>query len=368
MTKVFISLIGKELFYFKNSSKTKFKGMHYLRTFYTLTKNFDDFEQNVINFKDHKFYYFTLFINNKEREFYTKNIEVYTNWTNALRKAVNVRYLNDHYELLLTTYTGNYVCIKKGRELVNNRTVSIKIYSKAEIMKEQKKYDMLIKEKDILFNSNHKNIVKLYEFFEDLTYIYLIFEYLENENLFNYINNNKEQIQLEQSINIIKQLCEGMNYLHSNGIVHRDIKPHNICLTGDMIVKIIDFNFSCVIGENEFVNEPYGTLLFAPPEILLKYQYNKKVDIWSLGVTIYFLFFKQFLFKDEKSLANVVLNPMSVDVDVCSGEKFKNESMNNNEKYVTSLMEDLLTKCLKIDSKRRYNITEILNHVIFKSC
>ena len=65
-------------------------------------------------------------------------------------------------------------------------------------------------------------------------------------------------------------------------------------------VKFIDFGLSRVIGRYETCNDPYGSLLFQAPEMLLGYEYDFKVDIWSLGVTIYFMLFKELPFEDKK--------------------------------------------------------------------
>ena len=83
-----------------------------------------------------------------------------------------------------------------------------------------------------------------------------------------------------------------MYYLHSYGIVHRDIKLENILMvdtTNESELKLVDFGLSIILGPNETATDPFGTLSYVAPEVLLQKPYGKNVDLWSLGIIIYIL-------------------------------------------------------------------------------
>ena len=92
--------------------------------------------------------------------------------------------------------------------------------------------------------------------------------------------------------NIAYQIADALLYLKKYGIIHRDLKPENILIDkiGDKIeLRLMDFGLSKIIGNNEKVNEGYGTMAFASPEIISRKPYDDRVDIWSLGVIMYYL-------------------------------------------------------------------------------
>jgi serine/threonine protein kinase len=97
-------------------------------------------------------------------------------------------------------------------------------------------------------------------------------------------------------------------YLHSFGIAHRDLKPENILMDSDSdsaSLKIVDFGLSRIIGPNETSYEPFGTLSYVAPEVLLQKAYGKEVDIWSLGVIMYLFCARVLPFddSDDKEIA-----------------------------------------------------------------
>ncbi len=144
---------------------------------------------------------------------------------------------------------------------------------------------------------NHPNVVKLIEYFEDHQYFYLVLEYVPGKDLFNFISTNKLEERHVQYL--FKQIVKGMRYLHEVlGILHRDIKLENIMMSnetmsaflmGQAIPKFIDFGLSKVLLSDERSSDPYGTLMYCSPEIILGKPHFKSTDIWSLGIVLYVL-------------------------------------------------------------------------------
>jgi serine/threonine protein kinase len=98
-------------------------------------------------------------------------------------------------------------------------------------------------------------------------------------------------------------MCTAIFYLHSFGIAHRDLKPENILMEDDSETagcKIVDFGLSKIIGPNEQSLDPFGTLSYVAPEVLLQKKYGKEVDVWSLGVISYLLLSRVLPFDDEE--------------------------------------------------------------------
>eukprot|EP00826_Nyctotherus_ovalis_P020518 TRINITY_DN16458_c0_g1_i2.p3 TRINITY_DN16458_c0_g1~~TRINITY_DN16458_c0_g1_i2.p3 ORF type:complete len:177 (+),score=60.40 TRINITY_DN16458_c0_g1_i2:1999-2529(+) len=138
----------------------------------------------------------------------------------------------------------------------------------------------------------HKNIMQLYEVFENADSIYLVLEYLGGGNLYSYAKEHNFEVPELLSKQLIKSVAEVLNYLHTYGIIHRDIKPDNVVLTSSAEAseaKIVDFGLARILEPNEMAAEPVGTLCYAAPEILAGKKYDKSVDMWSLGILMYWL-------------------------------------------------------------------------------
>ena len=146
-------------------------------------------------------------------------------------------------------------------------------------------------------------IIKLYDIYESNNNIYVMMEYCKNGNLFNYFNNNYYKLDENLAKKIIYKLLLVTNFIHSLGIIHRDIKLGNILLFGEFKdnIRLIDFGLSTILGPNEKSIEPCGTLAFAAPELLKEKPYSKSVDLWSIGIVTFFLLCGYLPSDDENS-------------------------------------------------------------------
>ena len=149
-----------------------------------------------------------------------------------------------------------------------------------------------IKEIKILSSLNHPNIIKFKEAFYDKSSksINLVLEFPDNGNLSNKINFAlKNKMHMEECIiwNVLTQILHGLNYLHHNGICHRNLISKNIFLNKNRTVKISNFAASCILGKNKMLTEQVGTPFYTAPEIWNEQPYNYKCDIWSVGCIIY---------------------------------------------------------------------------------
>lgn len=159
--------------------------------------------------------------------------------------------------------------------------------------------DKVISEINILQKMDHLHIIKLYEYKFEGNYIILITEYCKDKDLEVWIHKEKN---IDEIKNVIEQIVTGIEYMHNNHILHRDIKSQNILLH-DNIIKICDFGFSTMIKENnQMFNTVCGTPLFMSPELLFLKPYTIKSEIWALGILFYMILYKSHPFGKLSSI------------------------------------------------------------------
>jgi serine/threonine protein kinase len=150
--------------------------------------------------------------------------------------------------------------------------------------------DKVVSEIHILQCMKHKHIIGLYEYRFDGDYLLLVTEYCKDGDLEAWM---KKEHDMNERMDIMGQIIQGMDYLHQNGILHRDIKPKNILLH-EGVIKICDFGFSTMIKEyNQLFNTICGTPLYMSPELLFMQPYTMKSDIWALGILFYVIIYKR---------------------------------------------------------------------------
>ena len=208
---------------------------------------------------------------------------------------------------------------------------------------------------EILKICQHPNIIHLYEVFENEEFFYIIMEYCAGGDLFSYLEKRHFHIREDRACQIIHKILTALYYIHSYGIIHRDIKPENILMTSldnNADIKILDFGLSKILGPGEYCIEPYGTLSYVAPEVLLEKSYNKQVDLWSLGITTYLIVGGSLPFdhiKNDKEIARQTIN---------DPPPFKG----NVWKRVSEEAIDFIKKLLVKDPEKRMNIKEALEH------
>lgn len=178
-----------------------------------------------------------------------------------------------------------------------------------------------------LFSIHNPNIARFYKTEIIDGEFCVIGEYINGQTLEEYLKNNA-QLSDETVFSMILQLCNGLEEIHNNGLVHRDINPHNIMITDDGILKIIDFGISRIVKSNRNKDtEILGTVGYTAPEQFGFKQTDRRADIYSLGV-----------------LMNVM----------------KTGSL-PGEKNAGGHIGDIVSKCTQTDEKRRYaNVDELV--------
>ena len=260
-------------------------------------------------------------------------------------------FIQKDYEIKDIIGIGTFGEVKLGVNKKTKEKVAIKIIDKEKMIAYQN-IERIKREFSIIKELDHINIIKTYSITEDPKKFYIIMEYCEKGELFNYIIKNKRLKENEASF-FFYQIINGIEYIHSKNIVHRDMKPENILLNKDNLIKIIDFGLSNYYNENMLLSTLCGSPSYSSPELLSGEKYNGfSVDIWSIGVTLYAMIYGCLPFGDKN---NKIL--------------FKKISECNigypNYSCVSLVAKDLLKKILIKDPKKRLNLNQIKQHPFY---
>ena len=244
--------------------------------------------------------------------------------------------------------SGNYSKVYKAIDSNTCEFIAIKKINKTKLSSGL--INRFTKEIDILKSINHNNIISIKDSIINDKHIFIITEYCNGGSLKDKINT----IESENDVRtIIRQIVDGIVYLDNIGILHRDIKPDNILLTDESIVKIIDFGFSSNDKNIDMYSTICGTPMYMSPELLQNKQYTKKSDIWSLGIIAYELFHHKHPFGTPKNIIELLDNIN------------KNEILYKSN--ISSHLLDFIDSILKINPAERASLTTINNHPWFIS-
>lgn len=240
--------------------------------------------------------------------------------------------------------------VRKALHLESGEFRAVKIVYKHECSAEEQK--KILKEVDILKQLDHPNIIKIYEFFEDTKFMYIIMELAQGGELFDKIQ-NVHHFSERKAAEIFQQVLSGVNYLHKHNIVHRDLKPENILFDGE-ILKIVDFGTSRNFDNKKKMKNCHGTPYYIAPEVLNE-SYNEKCDVWSCGVILYILLSGVPPFNganDDEILDSVMKGKYTFDIP-----EFR---------ALSSYAKQLIRKMLTYNPKDRISIDEALADEWFK--
>ncbi|CBZ23826.1 putative protein kinase [Leishmania mexicana MHOM/GT/2001/U1103] len=192
------------------------------------------------------------------------------------------------YVIRETIGRGSFGKVKKGRHVHTGEYVAIKILNRQKL-KSANMDKKIHREIEILQLFSHPNICRLYEVISTPTDMYLIMEYVEGGELYDYIV-QKGRVRESEARYIFQQIVCAIEYCHHFRVVHRDLKPENILLGTGLQVKLIDFGLSNITKDGEFLATSCGSPNYAAPEVISgKLYFGPEVDVWSCGVILYAL-------------------------------------------------------------------------------
>ncbi len=178
---------------------------------------------------------------------------------------------------------GGWSIVYKGMHSILNFPVAIKML-KHNMAMDSEFLEKFRHEAKTIARLNHPNIVKVYDIEELYRTVFIIMEFLEGFSL-KYRLINMPKLSLPGMLDIILQVCSGLEYAHKQGIIHQDIKPGNIFLQPDGQAKIVDFGLACPRGNIDF--DMPGTPFYMSPEQIQGEPVDERTDIYSLGIMVH---------------------------------------------------------------------------------
>jgi len=196
--------------------------------------------------------------------------------------------LGNRYQLIQAIGNGGMAVVYHARDLMLERPVAIKIlrqdFSRDEAFRERFRL-----EAKAAANLSHPNIVTVHDFGFDSDRLYLVMEYVPGTDLKSILK-SRVRLPIEEAVNIIIQAASGIGYAHRAGLIHCDVKPHNMLVTPDQRVKVTDFGIAramASIQPDEKHEVVWGSPLYFSPEQAAGNAPSPASDVYSLGVVLY---------------------------------------------------------------------------------
>jgi len=208
--------------------------------------------------------------------------------------------LSNRYQLLQAIGTGGMAVVYRARDMLLERPVAIKVlrenYSRSEDFRERFK-----QEAQAAANLSHPNIVTVHDFGLDQGRLFLVMEYIGGTDL-KAIIKQRGRLELDEAVGLMVQACAGIGYAHRAGIVHCDVKPHNMLVTPDQRLKVADFGIARALSSikpDEQHDVIWGSPLYFSPEQAAGLPPMPASDVYSLGLVLYEMLTGQLPFQSE---------------------------------------------------------------------
>lgn len=195
--------------------------------------------------------------------------------------------LDDRYQLAERLGEGGMAEVYRAEDIRLGRPVAVKIL-RQQYSNETNLLRRFINEARSIAGFSHPNVVSVYDVGRDKRYYYIVMEYVPGEDLRQRLE-REERLSVDQALDIVQQMAQGIGYAHQRGLVHRDIKPGNILITEKGHVKVADFGIAKALA-SAGLTEPgvvWGTTAYLSPEQVRGEQATTESDVYAMGIVLY---------------------------------------------------------------------------------
>lgn len=259
--------------------------------------------------------------------------------------------LGNRYEILRKIGDGGMAFVYQARDRLLNRIVAVKVL-RPEFVDDQEFLVKFKREAEAVASLSHPNIVNVYDVGEDGKVHYIVMEYVDGQNLKEIIQ-NEGSLEEYTALDITKQIANALGAAHRSGIIHRDIKPHNILISKDgRQVKVADFGIAKAVSSSTMTNmgSVIGSVHYISPEQAKGKHLTSNADLYSLGIVLY-----------EMIVGRV---PFSGDSPISIALKHINENINFTEDEKISIPKSIRTIISKLTQKEPINRYETAEELI----
>ena len=259
------------------------------------------------------------------------------------------RLLDNRYEILEVIGTGGMAVVYKARCHRLNRLVAIKIL-KDDFLEDEDFRSRFHSESQAVAMLSHPNIVSVYDVSTSVMVDYIVMELVEGISLKQYME-KKGVLNWKETLHFAIQIGKALEYAHSRGIVHRDIKPHNVMVLKNGSVKVMDFGIARLMSKGStLTKEALGSVHYISPEQAKGGQVDDRSDLYSLGVVMYEMMCGRPPYDGE--------TPVSVAIQHINGGAAMPSTLNPN---IPGGLEQIIMKAMAHDRAKRFTgATEML--------
>ena len=252
--------------------------------------------------------------------------------------------INDRYEIIKTIGEGGMANVYLANDTILDRKVAIKVL-RGDLSNDEKFIRRFQREALSVSNLSHPNIVEVYDVGEEDGQYYIVMEYIEGKTLKQLLK-KRETLSLPEVIDIMLQLTDGLAHAHESYIIHRDIKPQNIMILDNRLVKITDFGIAMALNATQLTqtNSVMGSVHYLPPEQANGKSATVKSDIYSLGILMYELITGSVPFKGDNAV-EIALKHM----------KEKIPSIRKQNPTIPQSVENIVIKATAKNPRNRYD-------------
>ena len=253
--------------------------------------------------------------------------------------------LDNRYEILECIGMGGMAVVYKTRDHRLNRLVAVKIL-KPELAQDAEFRRRFHDESQAVAMLSHANIVSVYDVSRSDGLDYIVMELVDGLTLKQYMQRRGTPLNWREAQHFITQIMRALSHAHSRGIIHRDIKPHNIMVLRDGSVKVTDFGIAQLASaaQNTMTQEAIGSVHYISPEQARGSHVDCRTDIYSAGVVLYEMLTGRLPFEGD--------TPMGVAIQHISAIPVPPRSLNPD---VPQALEDITMKAMAPDANQRYS-------------